>query len=97
MTCHCHDPLVFGHHACGRETQGWNQPPLHTYAGETPNIPPGGAAMYGRLEDGYMIYDEVIPLHAFIPTPNRGVGDWLELGQTNRFRIQLRELDEPCA
>ena len=34
MTCHCHDPCVFGHITCG-ETQPWTQPPLTYQAGET--------------------------------------------------------------
>jgi hypothetical protein len=46
MTCHCHDPYVFGHITCRGETQPWTQPPLHTYTtGETFTIRSGGIIM----------------------------------------------------
>lgn len=40
-TCACLDPIVFGHTACGQETQGWNQPPITYNAGETFTITSG--------------------------------------------------------
>lgn len=80
MTCHCHDPLVFGHLTCRGETQGWNQPPLqhrdaygNTYHSvesfTTTNSHINAAritagSITGR-EAGHVIYDETIRITSF--------------------------------
>lgn len=102
MTCDCSDPTVFGHNCYTYET-----PRTYT-TGETftitetitnaishAHLPPMSfsTTMQGH-HGGYVTIDEAT---VYIPNPNDPTGNWLELGQTHPFRIELWGTGEPCA
>lgn len=98
MTCDCADPIVFGHN---------HEPPTYA-AGETftttpeaiinaishAHLPPMSfsTTMQGH-HGGHVTLDEGT---VFFPDPNDPIGNWLELGHTHPFRIELWGTNEPC-
>jgi len=98
MTCHCHDPYVFGHTTCGRETQPWTQPPIGVYhAGETFTINTTAfrtlteAAQHNALNLRELAQTLTEAQQATITAWN-----WLQAAETTRNQAQPPITGEPC-